>query len=60
MEEMEMSKAMTERELVEMRERMEKILALNRHLAEDNARLRVENGRIGHAYQRLRISYLFP
>ena len=55
-----MSKAMTERELVEMRERMEKILALNRHLAEDNARLRVENGRIGHAYQRLRISYLFP
>ena len=60
MEEMEMSKAMSERELMEMSHRMEKVLALNKRLAEDNARLRVENGRIALAYQRLRISNLFP
>ena len=55
-----MSKAMTERELMEMSHRMEKVLALNKRLAEDNARLRVENGRIALAYQHLRISNLFP
>ena len=57
MEEMEMSKAMAERDLMEMSDRMQKILSLNRDLAEDNAKLKVENARIGYAYQCLQISY---
>ena len=55
-EELEMSLAMTERELMEMSARMKKIESMNQTLAKDSARLRVENGKINNAFLRLQIS----